>query len=96
MPAQTFVGYYIFIEAFIDNITFVSNTKPECEHVDSAEFYFHLLLLLPLFSLLLSLSFNQSPRTPNRSASTTDVESHTESDAERGEVTFFALPFASS
>jgi len=31
-------------------------------------------------------SSDKSPRMPNRSASTTDVESHTESDAERGET----------
>ena len=62
---------------------------------DKVSRHFHFLHLLWLsLSCLLLFYFHfhhQSPRTPNRSASTTDVESHTESDAERGEVTLVCL-----
>ena len=55
---------------------------------DTFTFCIYFDFLFPVDLLLFYFHFHyQSPRTPNRSASTTDVESHTESDAERGEVT---------
>ena len=54
------------------------------------ECHFHFLFAFFCFSIYFHFH-NQSPRTPNRSASTTDVESHTESDAERGEVIIFCF-----
>ena len=54
------------------------------------ECHFHFLFAFFCFSIYFHFD-NQSPRTPNRSASTTDVESHTESDAERVEVALFCF-----
>ena len=70
----------------------LSLTEPANAEQKREYFHFSLSLSLSYFQICFSpCASTQSPRTPNRSASTTDVESHTESDAERGEVTLPAL-----